>query len=231
MRRLMGIKILPVDGYCAASAWMMLLMLFVTACTPVAPPNEIAPRILVSNDGVISYLDLMSKLASGDPAQQADIFFAVERDYTSAPTTANSLRYAVALLTPGHPSADLQKGKLALQTLLASPERMSPSERTLAAVLTNEAETRLRLEADNSRLVATLDGRARAQANSDRRVQAMAEENARLRKALEEAQQKLDKIRDIERSIIERTPTPPGGTSASGSRDNLSETQSAPPGR
>ncbi len=230
MHRLSHPKIHPIGRRGALPASVMLLMLS-TACTPVAPSNEIAPRIMVSNDAVVGYLDLMSKLAGGDPAQQADIFFAVERDYTSAPTTANSLRYAVALLTPGHPAANLQKGKLTLQTLLVSPERLSSSERTLAAVLLNEAETRLRLEADNSRLVATLDGRARTQANSERRVQAMAEENARLRKSLEEAQQKLDKIRDIERSIIERTPTPPGGTSSPGNRDSLSETQSAPSSR
>jgi hypothetical protein len=193
--------------------------------------HEAPTHVMIQDNGIMIYLNMMQQLGSGDPAEQADIFYAVERDYTSAPTTANSLRYGAALVTAGHPATDLQKGRLVLQTLLATPERMSPAERTLAQILLNEVESRLRLEADNSRLVATVDGRQRSQANSDRRTQAMAEENARLRKALEDAQQKLDKIRDIERSIIERTPSPPGSPPSAGNRDSLPETQSPPAGR
>jgi hypothetical protein len=204
---------------------------FVSCKTPPEDKPEAPTHVLVQDNAVMVYLDMMEHLGSGDPAQQADIFYAVERDYTSAPTTANSLRYGAALVTSGHPATDLQKGRLVLQTLLATPERMSPAERTLAQILLNEVEARLRLAADNSRLVATVDGRQRSQANSDRRTQAMAEENARLRKALEDAQQKLDKIRDIERSIIERTPSPPGSPPAPGNRDSLPETQSPPAGR
>lgn len=205
----------------------------VLASCKTAPEEvrEAPTHVAVQDNGIMIYLDLMQQLGSGDPAQQADIFYAVERDYASAPTTANSLRYAAALVTSGHPATDVQKGRLVLQTLLATPERLSPAERTLAQILLNEVEARLRLAADNSRLVATVDGRQRSQANSDRRTQVMAEENARLRKALEDAQQKLDKIRDIERSIIERTPTPPGSPSAPGNRDSLPETQSPPAGR
>ncbi|MGH8240366.1 MAG: hypothetical protein ACREXP_25575, partial [Steroidobacteraceae bacterium] len=61
-----------------------------------------------------------------------------------------------------------------------------------------------------------------SQANSDKRVQAQVEENARLRRLLAEAQQKLDAIKEIERTIIERSPTPPGSRDA-----NPSETQSS----
>jgi hypothetical protein len=57
-------------------------------------------------------------------------------------------------------------------------------------------------------------------------VQTQIEENLKLRRALAEAQQKLDAIKEIERSIIERSPSPPGN------RDTTpSETQSPPPGR
>ncbi len=206
-------------------------VVLVSCKTAPEETRETPTHVMVQDNAVMVYLDMMERLGSGDPAQQADIFYAVERDYTSAPTTANSLRYAAALVTSGHPATDLQKGRLVLQTLLATPERMSPAERTLAQILLNEVESRLRLAADNSRLVATVDGRQRSQANSDRRTQAMAEENARLRKALEDAQQKLDKIRDIERSIIERTPSPPGSPPAPGNRDSLPETQSPTAGR
>ena len=184
------------------------------------------PVIVAPEDSVRVYLETMNGLGSIDPAQQADVFYEVERQYAQAPTTASTLRYAVALVTPGHPASNAAEGKKLLETLLATPERMVPIERTLAAILLRETNARLKLEADNRRLVATLDERGRAQANSDKRVQAQAEENARLRKELGEAQQKLDAIKEIERSIIERSPTPPG------SRDGApNETQSSSTGR
>ena len=150
----------------------------------------------------------MDGLASPDAARQADVFYEVEREYTRAPTTASTLRYAVARVTPGHPAASPSEGKRLLEALLATPERMTPEERTLAAVLLHETNTRLKLEAENRRLLATLDGRSRSQANSDKRTQAQLDENARLRRALAEAQQKLDAIKEIERTIIERSPRP-----------------------
>jgi hypothetical protein len=186
--------------------------------TPAAPPPS-------SNNAPV-YLDIMNGLSTPDPARQADLFYEVEREYTRAPTTASTLRYAVALVTPGHPATSPSEGKRLLETLLATPERMTQDERTLAAVLLHETDVRLKLEAENRRLLATIDDRSRTQANSDKRIQAQIEENARLRRALAEAQQKLDAIKEIERSIIERSPTPPGNRDAA-----PSETQSPPTSR
>ncbi|HWK73279.1 MAG TPA: hypothetical protein VNQ81_03340 [Povalibacter sp.] len=152
----------------------------------------------------------MSGLSSADPAHQADVFYEVEHEYTRAPTTASTLRYAIALVTPDHPASKPADGKKLLESLLATPERMTPAERTLVTVMLHETNARLKLEAENRRLLATLDDRSRSQANSDKRAQAQLEDNARLRRALAEAQQKLDAIKEIERSIIERSPTPPG---------------------
>ncbi len=173
-----------------------------------------------------AYLDIMNGLSTPDPARQADLFYEVEREYTRAPTTASTLRYAVALVTTGHPASSPSEGKRLLETLLATPERLTQDERTLASVLLHETDVRLKLESENRRLLATLDDRSRSQANSDKRIQAQIEENARLRRALAEAQQKLDAIKEIERSIIERSPTPPGNRDAA-----PSETQSPPASR
>ncbi|HEY7640874.1 MAG TPA: hypothetical protein VH814_14200 [Steroidobacteraceae bacterium] len=185
-------------------------------------PAPIVAPAQISASGLRAYLDTMEGLSSQDPARQADVFYEVEREYTRAPTTASTLRYAVALVTPGHPASSPVEGKRHLETLLATPERMTQEERAFAAVLLHETNARLKLEAENRRLLATLDDRGRSQANSDKRVQAQIEENARLRRALAEAQQKLDAIKEIERSIIERSPTPPGSRDA-----NPSETQSS----
>jgi hypothetical protein len=185
-------------------------------------PAPIVAPAQISSSGLRAYLDTMEGLASADPARQADVFYEVEREYTRAPTTAATLRYAVALVTPGHPATKPLEGKRQLETLLATPERMTQEERTFAAVLLHETNARLKLEAENRRLLATLDDRSRSQANSDKRVQAQLEENARLRRALAEAEQKLNAIKEIERSIIERSPSPPGSRAA-----NSSETQSS----
>lgn len=205
-------------------------LLPLTGCvTPETQPPEPPPAAVMPNADVGGYLDLMQRLGSSDPAQQTDLFHEVERAYTAAPTTANSLRHALSLIMPGHPATNAAEGKKVLETLLASPEKLLANERLLASVFLQETEARLKLEADARRLLATVDERTRAQANSDRRVQAQTEENARLRKSLEEAQAKLDAIRDIERTIIERNPSPPG---AAGSRSESSvEAQSPPAGR
>lgn len=210
---------------------ILMVMLAMTACTLPAtdrgittpPPAQNAPVDLGP------YLELMDRLASSEPAQKADLFRDVERAYAVAPTTSNSLRLAVAFVIPGHPSSKPAEGKKLLETLLASPERLLTNERLLASVVLQETTARLKLEADSRRVLATVDERTRAQANSERRAQNLAEENAKLRKSLEEAQAKLDAIRAIERTIIERNPSPPG---TAGPRSESSvEAQSPPAGR
>ena len=166
-------------------------------------PEPVVQTVVRTTDSSIRvYLETMDALVSHDAARQADVFYEVEQDFTRAPTTASTLRYAVALVTPSHPASSPAEGKRLLETLLATPERMTQEERTLAMVLLRDTDARLKLEAENRRLLETLDDRSRSQANSDKRVQAQLEENARLRRALAEAQQKLDAIKEIERSII-----------------------------
>jgi hypothetical protein len=191
----------------------------VTACG-VLPQKETARQSAApsaSDAGISGYLDTMQRLANSEPSQQADLFYEVERAYTSAPTTANTLKHAVALVTPGHPATNLVDGKRALEQLLATPERLTPVERNLAAYLVKDADARLQMQAEIRRLTATVDERTRSQANSDRRAQSQLEEINKLKRALEEAQRKLDAVKSIERSIIERSATPP--TRDSNARD------------
>src|SRR5688572_18359023 len=225
------------------SSWVLLpaclAVLLLQACalteklraeaqSAAADSANVPPPAPPSSGNTPPYLDIMNNLSTPDPARQADVFYEVEREYTRAPTTASTLNYAVALVTPGHPASSPSEGKRLLETLLATPERMTQEERMLAAVLLHETNARLKLEAENRRLVATLDDRSRSQANSDRRVQAQIEENARLRRALAEAQQKLDAIKEIERSIIERSSSPPGSRDSAG---NPNEAQGSSTGR
>jgi len=177
-----------------------------------------------------AHLTLMSDLSGTDPARQSDVMYEVEKSYTQAPTTVNTLRYAIALAVPGHPASNPLQAKKLLEQLLATPERMTSAERSVAQTMLNVSDQWLKMQADNRRLAATVDDKAHAQANSERRLQLQAEETARLRRALDAAQQKLDAIKDIERSISERSPSSPG-TRDSSNRDTPSQTQTAPVGR
>jgi hypothetical protein len=199
------------------------LCALLSACDLLPPLRNEPTAVAVetpTDDVIRKYLETINGLASADPARQADVYYEVEREYTRAPTTSSTLHYAAALVTPGHPASKPLEGKRLLEALMATPERMMPAERVLVAVLLHETNERLKLEAEIRRLLATLDDRGRSQANSDKRAQAQAEEIARLRRALAEAQQKLDAVKEIERTLIERSPTPPGSRDA-----NSSETQ------
>jgi len=194
--------------------------------------SSAAPQAAVSNPAgtADAHLNMMSELSGTDPAHQADVMYEAEKAFTQAPTTVNTLRYAIALAVPGHPASNPLQAKKLLEQLLATPERMTAAERSVAQTMLNVADQWLRMQADNRRLAATVDDKARAQANSDRRLQAQAEEIARLHRALDAAQQKLDAIKDIERSISERSPTS-SGTRDPSNRDSPNQTQTPPAGR
>jgi hypothetical protein len=193
----------------AALLCMSALLAMLSGCSVARTITRDTPtQTSVSETSVAGYLDTMQRLANGEPAQQADVFYETEHAYTSAPTTANTLRHAIALVTPGHPASNLATGKRLLEQLLATPERLVPAERNLAAFLVKDVDTRLQLEADIRRLTATVDERTRAQLLSERRAQSQLDEVARLKRALQDAQRQLDAVKSIERSIIERN-TPP----------------------
>jgi hypothetical protein len=219
-----GSRLAPRLSRDTAARCILLACVMLAGCELMAPTPKAPVPVAVqtpTDEGIRKYLETINGLASTDPARQADVYYEVEREYARAPTTASTLNYAAALVTPGHPASKPQEGKRMLEALLATPERMVPSERALVAALLHETNARLRLEAENRRLLATLDDRGRSQAHSEKRAQTQAEEIARLRRALAEAQQKLDAVKEIERTFIERSPTPPGSRDA-----NPSETQS-----
>jgi hypothetical protein len=158
--------------------------------------------------GVIAdYLETMRKLSQSDPAVQAEIFQSAHEAADLTPTTANRLRYALALATPGHGGSDAGGAQKLLAQLLASPELLLPPEQALAEVQLREVELRLVLTDENRRLQqeAVRLERDRTSAAA-KRLQTEIDENKRLRKQLDEAQAKLDAVTHIERSVIDRNP-------------------------
>jgi len=151
-------------------------------------------------------LELISSLPQSDPAHQAEIFQAAKEAAQFTPTTANKLRYALALATPGYSGADPVAAERQLSEILARPETLRPEERMLAIVELKQVEQRLILQTENTRLQSEAAQHAAHVKLSavSRRLTAEMDENVRLRKALQDAQAKLEAVSHIERAINDR---------------------------
>ncbi|HKZ72823.1 MAG TPA: hypothetical protein VJ011_02095, partial [Steroidobacteraceae bacterium] len=167
--------------------------------------SPVVDRSAAAAAALASYLEVLQQLMQSGPAEQAEIVVAAQREFELAPTASHQLRYALALAAPGHAASDLPTAQRLLRELLASPETLLPAERALAQLELMKVDRQLLLAAENRRLQtdASRVDRDRV-ATVNRRLQAEIEENARLRKALDEAQAKLDAIANIERSINDR---------------------------
>ena len=169
------------------------------APAPVINPQATSATLLAG------YLELLQKLVTGPPAEQAEIVANAQHDFDLAPTPSHQLKLALILGTPGHPATDLPKAQGLLRELMANPEMLLPAERSLAFLELSQIDDHLTLEAENRRLqqdAVKADHERIASANH--RLQAEVDENARLRKELDEARAKLAAIANIERSLNER---------------------------
>jgi hypothetical protein len=168
----------------------------------VAPPPERPPPAVTA---ITAALEMMDALPAGDPARQAEVFQAAKDAASLSPTTSNKLKYALALATPGHSGSDPVAAQRQLSELLAKPETLLPDERLLALVELQNVDQRLVLQEENKQLREDAPRESRDKLLAiNRRLSAESDENARLRKALDEAQAKLDAVTHIERSINDR---------------------------
>jgi hypothetical protein len=93
-----------------------------------------------------------------------------------------------------------------LSEILARPELLRPLERVVATVLLEQVDDRLVLDAEARRLRQDLANRdkERQAAQPAKRSPSDAEEIARLKRALDEAQRKLEAVTQVERSMLGR---------------------------
>lgn len=153
-----------------------------------------------------SYVQEMYKLASSDPATQAEIYADSSAAATLTPDPASRIRFALVLATPGHAGSDPERAQGMLRELLSQPALLTPTERSLATIHLHEVEERLVLDAEARRLRAENSRAERTEAAAvAQRIAAIEEENRQLRQSLAEAEQKLEAITSIERSIREQT--------------------------
>lgn len=148
------------------------------------------------------YLSELSALSSDDPALQAEIFADSQAAAQLTPNPSTRLRYALVLGTPGHPESDPQQAQSILRELMAQPALMTPAEVALASIYLHSTEQLILLNAETRRLRASSDRAQRTEAAAiNQRLATVESENRRLRQALEDAENKLEAITSIERSI------------------------------
>jgi hypothetical protein len=181
-----------------------------TAGRESAPPS--VDRNSAESSVISSYLDLCLKVASGSPAEQAELLATANNDYSAAPTPSRVLRYAMVLSTPGHAGYDPVVAQRLLHEVLANPVTFLPAERALAFVQLQLVERQQSLQTDVRRLQQNAERSTNDRiAQLTRRLQTESEENNRLKKLLAEAQAKLDAIANIERSSNGGRQTQPEG--------------------
>ncbi len=178
----------------------------------MAEPVAVPDRNQMQAQSLVFFLELLHRFAKAGPAEQSEIFANIRRDYEATPLPSSELRYALAVATPNHPSTDPALAQKLLRQLLSAPETMTPVEHAAAFLELQKIDRQLALAADNRRLQND-SGRADRErlAALNRRLAVEGEENARLRRALDDAQAKLDAIANIERQTTVRQPTTPEG--------------------
>ena len=151
------------------------------------------------------YLKELQDLAAGDPATQAEIY----ADATSAaqltPGPNTSLRLALVLATPGHTESDPAQAQSMLREVLARTELLTSAEVALATIHLNNVERLIVTTAEARRLRESTNRAAQTEEQAiSQRLASVEAENRRLRRELEDAEQKLEAITSIERSIREQ---------------------------
>lgn len=151
------------------------------------------------------YLKELYKLAAGDPATQAEIFADAESAATLTPDANTTLRLALVLATPGHVESNPEKAQTLLREILAQSQLLTPAEIALATIHLNNVESLIVADAEARRLRAASSQAVRTEEEAiSRRLSQVEADNRELRRQLKAAEDKLQAITTIERSIREQ---------------------------
>jgi hypothetical protein len=169
---------------------------------PAPPPPVLAP-----------YLETLTRLAPGDPARQEAELESRLAAAQETRSSSDTLRYALALGAAGHPASNPVEAKRLITELLASPNTLEPLEVSFATAYLREFDARVALYAELARQREESEQKLRSRdATAERRADALAAENKQLKRALTEAERKLEAVAEMERSLLEQageTPAEP----------------------
>jgi hypothetical protein len=151
------------------------------------------------------YIAELGRIASGDPAAQAEIFADAAAAAQLTPGAVTNLRFGLDLAIPGHPESDPERAQSVLREVLAQTILLTPAEISLATIHLNNVERQIVADSEARRLRTSTSRTAETQQQAlSQRLATVEAENRELREDLEEAEQKLEAITNIERSIREQ---------------------------
>lgn len=151
------------------------------------------------------YLSELYELSAGDANKQADIFSDANAAARLTPGPSTNLRYGLVLATPGHAQTDPRRAQDVLQGVLAQSELLTSAEIALATIYLNNVERLILVDSEARSLRESSSRAAQTEARTtSQRIANIEAENRRLRLELEDAEQKLEAITSIERSIREQ---------------------------
>jgi hypothetical protein len=163
------------------------------AATQAAPLVSLTP-----------YLDTLTRMAPGDPVRQQAELAATLASAQQSRSADDTLRYALALGSAGHPSSNPVEAKRLITELLAGTHDLEPIELAFANAYLREFDARVALYADLARLREDSEQRLKSlDASAENRADTLAAENKYLRRALAEAERKLEAVAEMERSLLE----------------------------
>jgi hypothetical protein len=197
-------------GARSALVFALLLSAVLTGCSQTkgwlnsvrGSSPESDEQVILGAPSADDYLKELHELSSGDPALQAEIFADSRAAAQLTPNPSTSLRYALVLATQGHPETDSQQAQNLLRELLTQTELMTQAEISLATIYLNSTEELIVVSSEARRLRASSDRTQRTEeAAINQRLTTVEADNRRLRRELEDAEEKLEAITSIERSI------------------------------
>lgn len=162
------------------------------------------PQLLGAEE-IDTYITELGQIASGDPAAQAEIYADAATAAQLTPSPATNLRLGLVLAIPGHPESDPEQAQRILREVMTQTLLLTPAELALATIHLNSVERQLIANIELNRLQTSTSRAAQTQEQANKqRLAAIEAENRRLREDLAEAEQKLEAITSIERSIREQ---------------------------
>ena len=158
------------------------------------------------------YLDTLAKMAPGDPVRQQAELAATLASAQQSRSADDTLRYALALGSAGHANSNPVEAKRLISELLAGTHDLEPDELAFANAYLREFDARVALYAEVARQREDLEQRLKSRdASADLRSDTLAAENKSLRRALAEAERKLEAVAEMERSLLEPAAEPGAG--------------------
>jgi hypothetical protein len=152
-----------------------------------------------------TYVAELGEIASGDPAAQAEVFADASSAAQLTPSASTNLRLGLVLSIPGHPESNPEQAQSILREVLAQTILLTPAEISLATIHLNNVERQIVANSEARRLRTSTSRAAETQKQAlNQRLATVESENRQLRRDLEEAEQKLEAITNIERSIREQ---------------------------